>query len=552
MFSHHNQSSAMSRRSGQSVVAVLGAFVLLSILCYYSWSLSSENTALKGTIVMSYNKLKDMTTLKASIEKKNLGLSNRMVEMEEARDTEKQNAETEKMEKKKCENKLAKEKDECSVKVASKAELLTRCENDSVRRETLLIRELRDVQLESYDQAQTDVVMAKIKYVKSQLKSTKLDYVSLQNKFSDLEKDKMNLQEKLQKLIEINKKQTKISTIVQSFNGKPTTVTKKNTVPKKKGTLKHKMKPHSKSGQKAHALGKTPQTASNKGSSKKQVKTKVMKTKSKKPVSTKTYTIAPTKPEGKTDNIDSSPSVVNTFRTTESSTNKPVTNSTVHAKAGVIRPTLHSYKVVEDGEFDGEIGDIEGEGKSTKNDEQKEINREGQGTKADDDDNEDGTYEKSADGGKSAKKDSLPHHNDAEESPLHHNSDSLLNSIGRRIALGDKIGTDAPISNEDENNAVVNDANKKHALSQRKTSAGNIDQYDYQIGVNKEKAAGKDEATSQSDNAKGKDQSNQEKKQDSQSKQFPSIYADTTTIKGTAAPETVAPSTGYDMNDAGY
>ncbi len=117
------------------MVAIIGAFIILTILSYYSWSLSSENNVLKGTIVMSYKKLKDLATHKAGLEKKNLLLSNRMVEMEEAKDTEKQNAETEQEQRLKCEAKLKKSDDECSVKVGQAHDKKARCEDASVQRE---------------------------------------------------------------------------------------------------------------------------------------------------------------------------------------------------------------------------------------------------------------------------------------------------------------------------------------------------------------------------------------------------------------------------------
>ena len=124
-------SSKMTRKNGQQTVVIIGAFVVISILSYYSWSLTSENRALKRLVVNTYGKLKDMTNHKKSLEKKNTLLSNRVTEMEDSRDTEKETADTVTKEKKEIEKQLGTLKDECEEK-DNKAKI---CEDASLRRE---------------------------------------------------------------------------------------------------------------------------------------------------------------------------------------------------------------------------------------------------------------------------------------------------------------------------------------------------------------------------------------------------------------------------------
>eukprot|EP00112_Aurelia_sp_Birch-Aquarium-sp1_P025866 Seg8852.1 transcript_id=Seg8852.1/GoldUCD/mRNA.D3Y31 product="hypothetical protein" protein_id=Seg8852.1/GoldUCD/D3Y31 len=109
-------SSNMTRKNGQQTMVIIGAFVVISILSYYSWSLTSENQALKRLVVNTYGKLKDMTNHKKSLEKKNTLLSNRVTEMEDSRDTEKENADTVTKEKKEIEKRLAALRDNCEEK----------------------------------------------------------------------------------------------------------------------------------------------------------------------------------------------------------------------------------------------------------------------------------------------------------------------------------------------------------------------------------------------------------------------------------------------------
>ena len=129
------QASPMARRTGQSFLAITGAFVIISILSYYAWSLSSENNSLKRTIVVTYSKLKDMKTQKASLNKKNTLLSNRMVEMEESRETERQTTETEQLQRKECELQIVRKDGEWKNKVIKKEDLLKHCNDASTQRE---------------------------------------------------------------------------------------------------------------------------------------------------------------------------------------------------------------------------------------------------------------------------------------------------------------------------------------------------------------------------------------------------------------------------------
>lgn len=72
-----------------------------------------------------------MTNHKSMLEKKNTLLSNRMVEMEEQRNTEKQNAETEQLERQRCTSKLDELKDDCKAN----SDKVKKCEDASVLRE---------------------------------------------------------------------------------------------------------------------------------------------------------------------------------------------------------------------------------------------------------------------------------------------------------------------------------------------------------------------------------------------------------------------------------
>ena len=121
----------MTRKNSQTTFAVVGAFVLILILSYYSWSLTSENRALKKLVINTYSKLKDMTSHKNMMEKKNTLLSNRMVEMEEQRNSEKQNAESEQSEKQRCQSKLEELRSECSTN----GDKVKSCEDASLHRE---------------------------------------------------------------------------------------------------------------------------------------------------------------------------------------------------------------------------------------------------------------------------------------------------------------------------------------------------------------------------------------------------------------------------------
>ena len=121
----------MTRKNSQTTFAIVGAFILVTILSYYSWSLTSENRTLKRLVVNTYGKLKDMTSHKSMMEKKNTLLSNRMVEMEEQRNAEKQNAETEQRERQKCTLKLEEVTSDCK----SHSDEVKKCEDASLHRE---------------------------------------------------------------------------------------------------------------------------------------------------------------------------------------------------------------------------------------------------------------------------------------------------------------------------------------------------------------------------------------------------------------------------------
>ena len=130
----------MTRKNSTTTLAVVGAFVLVAILSYYSWSLTSENRTLKRLVVNTYSKLKDMTSHKGMMEKKNTLLSNRMVEMEEQRNAEKQNAETEQAERQKCTAKLEELKGDCETN----SNKVKQCEDASLHREVLLVLSFLD------------------------------------------------------------------------------------------------------------------------------------------------------------------------------------------------------------------------------------------------------------------------------------------------------------------------------------------------------------------------------------------------------------------------
>eukprot|EP00795_Rhopilema_esculentum_P005948 gene5948-11301_t len=182
----------MSRKNGQATVAIIGAFVVICILSYYSWNLSSESRTLKRLVVTTYSKLKDMTTHKNLMEKKNTLLSNRMVEMEERMTTEKQNAEAEQKQRSKCSSDLESLTSTYNV-AENKAK---KCEDASLQREKMLLGLLKDVNLENIGPADDkDIFIAKIKHLKDLLKSTGSDYQKLQDKYSELEKDKISLAE---------------------------------------------------------------------------------------------------------------------------------------------------------------------------------------------------------------------------------------------------------------------------------------------------------------------------------------------------------------------
>lgn len=137
-----------------------------------------------------------MKTQKASLNKKNTLLSNRMVEMEESRETERQTTETEQLQRKECELQIVRKDGEWKNKVIKKEDLLKHCNDASTQREKMLLDALEDVRLESLDyNAQTDIVLAKLNYLKEKLKTTTLEYVAFQNKYSDMEKEKMRLEE---------------------------------------------------------------------------------------------------------------------------------------------------------------------------------------------------------------------------------------------------------------------------------------------------------------------------------------------------------------------
>ena len=121
----------MTRKNSQATLAIVGSFVVITILSYYSWSLTSENRTLKRLVVNTYGKLKDMTNHKSMVEKKNTLLSNRMVEMEEQRNAEKQNAETEQQERQRCTAKLEELQGDCE----SNSNKLKQCEDASLNRE---------------------------------------------------------------------------------------------------------------------------------------------------------------------------------------------------------------------------------------------------------------------------------------------------------------------------------------------------------------------------------------------------------------------------------
>ena len=132
----------MTRKNSQTTFAIVGAFVLITILSYYSWSLTSENRTLKRLVVNTYSKLKDMTSHKGMMEKKNTLLSNRMVEMEEQRNAEKQNAEMEQREKQKCTSELEELKSDCK----SHGDKVKQCEDASLLREVNMLDRLIDFQ----------------------------------------------------------------------------------------------------------------------------------------------------------------------------------------------------------------------------------------------------------------------------------------------------------------------------------------------------------------------------------------------------------------------